>query len=413
MSSPSDAPGSPSTDPNQRPRVAVIAEFYPRADDHVLGVWAHRQAVAARDAGAAVEVFVLHRVVPPLAALRRGPVAALQGLRRLLAQPRRERRDGVTVHYVKYVSPPRRRGYARWGWWAAPALRRALRAAGPVDVIHAHNAVPAGDAALRARPDAATPLVVSIHGSDVLWTTERVPGGRNAVERVLEQSALVLANSAGIEQLARTHGARQTRVVHLGTELPQPPPEREAAPTLITVGHLVARKRHADVIAALARLRPHHPELRYQIVGDGPERATLERLAIDLGAADRVTFLGMLAPAAALERAWRAWLFVMPSTEEAFGVAYAEAMAAGVPAIGAADEPGPRELVAAGGGIELVPAGDIDALAATVDALLRDDHRRRRLGELARLTVEREFTWERCGARTLDAYRDVLSGTAT
>jgi len=46
-------------------RVAVVAEFYPRAHDPVLGVWAHRQALAAREAGAEVSVFVLHRVVPP------------------------------------------------------------------------------------------------------------------------------------------------------------------------------------------------------------------------------------------------------------------------------------------------------------------------------------------------------------
>ena len=58
-------------------RVAVVAEFYPRADDPVLGVWAHRQALAARDAGADVRVLVLHRLVPPprecgRAGLRRG-----------------------------------------------------------------------------------------------------------------------------------------------------------------------------------------------------------------------------------------------------------------------------------------------------------------------------------------------------
>ena len=42
-------------------KVAVVAEFYPRASDPVLGIWSHRQALAARDAGAEVEVLVLHR----------------------------------------------------------------------------------------------------------------------------------------------------------------------------------------------------------------------------------------------------------------------------------------------------------------------------------------------------------------
>ena len=52
-------------------RVAVVAEYYPRAADPVLGVWAHRQALAARDAGAEVRVLVLHRPVPSRAALAR------------------------------------------------------------------------------------------------------------------------------------------------------------------------------------------------------------------------------------------------------------------------------------------------------------------------------------------------------
>ena len=46
-------------------RVTVVAEYYPRPDDPVLGVWAHRQALAARDAGADVRVLVLDRPMPP------------------------------------------------------------------------------------------------------------------------------------------------------------------------------------------------------------------------------------------------------------------------------------------------------------------------------------------------------------
>ena len=63
-------------------RVVVVAEFYPRAADPVLGVWAHRQAIAARDAGAEVRVLVLHRPVPPRAN------ATAKQLRTMLAQPR-------------------------------------------------------------------------------------------------------------------------------------------------------------------------------------------------------------------------------------------------------------------------------------------------------------------------------------
>ncbi len=381
-------------------RVAVVAEFYPRAHDPVLGVWAHRQALAARDAGAEVTVFVLHRLVPPAAAFTPGE------LLRLARQPRVAYLDGLRVQYVRYVSPPRGRFYASWGAWAAPALRRALRRGGPFDLIHAHNAVPAGDAVLRT--GGATALVVSVHGGDVLWTAGRVPDGRKAVRRTLAAVELVLANSAGIAELAREHGARRTEVVHLGSDLPEPP-DRSPKPLLVTVGHLVARKRHADVIRALTRLPP---EVRYLVIGDGPERAALESLAAELGIADRVELAGQLEPELALRRARTAWLLVMPSTDEAFGVAYIEAMAAGVPAIGAAGEPGPEEIAGAGGGIELVQPGDPQQLAARIAALLADPSRLQARSAAARQTVSEHFSWRQCGKQTLAAYEEALRASA-
>jgi glycosyltransferase involved in cell wall biosynthesis len=375
-------------------RVAVVAEFYPRRHDPVLGIWAHRQALAARDAGAEVSVFVLHRLVPP----KRELPAALA----LARQPRHTQLDGLDVRYVRYVSPPRARSYAHWGAWAAPALRRALGQAAPFDLVHAHNAVPAGDATLRA--GSALPLVVSVHGGDVLWTSSRVAGGREAVERVLRRAALVLANSAGIERLAVEHGAHDARVVHLGTDIPPASSLGADPPLIVTVGHLVARKRHADVLEALAEL----PGVRYLVIGDGPQRRPLERLAVALGVGDRVEFAGQLAHDAAMARARAASCFVMPSTEEAFGVAYIEAMAAGIPAVGCAGEPGPEEIAAAGGGIVLVAPRSPSALVQCLRGLLGDRDRRVALGAAGRATVERDFSWRRCGEQTLRAYAEAL-----
>jgi teichuronic acid biosynthesis glycosyltransferase TuaC len=58
-------------------REAVVAEYHPRAAEPVMGVWVHRRALAARDAGADVRVLVLHRPVPSEAALRASEPAAL------------------------------------------------------------------------------------------------------------------------------------------------------------------------------------------------------------------------------------------------------------------------------------------------------------------------------------------------
>ncbi len=268
------------------------------------------------------------------------------------------------------------------------------------------------------------PLVVSVHGGDVLYTATRSASGGAAVARSLRAARLVLANSHGIAELCASHGAREARVLHLGTDLPgagRPPVATAGAggsgvasvssggeQSLVTVAHLVARKRHADVLRALAVLGERHPRLRYKVIGDGPERATLEALAARLEIADRVDFLGQLPPAAALEEARRCTLFVMPSTEEAFGVVYIEAMAGGLPAIGCRGEPGPEEIAAAGDGFVLVPPGDIERLTQRIDELIGDPHRLREAGQRARATVAASFTWERCGQETVSAYRDVL-----
>nr|WP_309233694.1 glycosyltransferase family 4 protein [Conexibacter sp. W3-3-2] len=162
------------------------------------------------------------------------------------------------------------------------------------------------------------------------------------------------------------------------------------------------------MIRALWLLRDRHPHLRYLVVGDGPERGTLERLAADLELADRVEFAGQRPHDEAVALCHGADLFVMPSIDEAFGVAYVEAMAGGVPAIASLGEPGPGEIAQVGDGLALVPPGDIEALAGQIDALIADRAALGRLGRRARQTVERAFTWQRCGEATVAAYEEAL-----
>ena len=364
-------------------RALVVAEFYPRAADPVLGVWAHRQALAARDAGADVRVFVLHRLVPAKADF------GARSLARKLRQPRHAELDGIAVEYVRFASPPRGRSYGAWGAWAARPLRRALAGAA-FDVVHAHNAVPAADAALRALAGAAPPLVVSVHGGDVFFTVKRWP---EPVRRAFGAARLVLANSAGVATLSREAGAGEVRVVRLGTDVPDAVLPGDGR-TVVTVGHLVARKRHDLVIGAL-------PDgARSEIVGDGPERGRLERLAAESG--KQVVCHGQLAHPESLRVLRRCDVFAMPSTDEAFGVAYVEAMAGGLPAIGRRGEPGPEEIASLGGGMLVT---DDDDLRATIERALawRDA-----LGSEARATAQRHFTWEQTGRATVAAYEEAL-----
>jgi teichuronic acid biosynthesis glycosyltransferase TuaC len=386
-------------------KVTVIAEYYPRPDDPVSGVWAHRQAVAARDAGADVRVLVLDRPVPGTAsikALARGrPGTLIAEVKAARARPALTTLDGIEVRYVRYLSPPRGMSYARWHRWARRPLARALDRSPRPDLVHAHYAHLAGAAALEWTERRAIPLAVSVHGGDVL-----VPELAEVSRRTLREASLVMCNSRGTMQRAAALAGREDhmRVVHLGTDVPSEAelPPKHPQPTIATVANVDPRKRHEDVLRALPHL-PH--EYRWTVIGDGPALAPLKSLAQELGLSDRVTFAGRLPPEQALDELARSHVMALPSEDEAFGVAYIEALARGVPAVGVAGESGPEEIAAlAASAMLLVPARSPEALARSIREAVDD----RGLPGHARAAAGAHFTWERCGAATLAAYEAAL-----
>jgi glycosyltransferase involved in cell wall biosynthesis len=372
----------------------VIAEYYPRPHLPVSGVWAHRQALAARDAGGDVHVFALDRLVPPAAAAK-SPAGLARSLRDIASRPRRTTLDELDVDYVRYVSPPRERGYANWHRWARGALERALDAAGPFDLVHAHYAHLAGAAALPWARRNGVPLVVSVHGGDVLAPLLATPAARATVARVLREADGVMCNSyATLRRSASLAGSRQRmRVVHLGTDLPDDLPPKHPQPTVATVAAVDPRKRHADVLRAL-------PDgVRWVVIGDGPEAPRLKAAANG-----RADFMGELPHDQAMDELARCHAMALPSVDEAFGVAYIEALARRVPAIGCSGEGGPEEISALGSGMLLVTPGDTVALRHAIERAIGDEG----LAEAARQTAERHFSWAACGQATVAAYRAAL-----
>ena len=399
-------------------RVAVVAEYYPRPWDPALGVWAHRQAVAVREHGVEVRVLVLDRPLPGIEDVKALPDLGPLGnwARRFVAPEEMASRldlDGIPVRYVRFVSPPRPLTYATWGRWAARPLSRALdelNASWPFDLVHAHYAVPAGDAVLRwMRRRGRRPLAVSVHGGDLSFKSRRPDRWRAVVANALRSADGVIANSEatrrGIEEI--TGPLPRLETVHLGADSPSSPPSRHDEPTLVTVGHLVSHKGQAAVIRAVAALRGRHPRLRYVVIGKGPEGQALAELAGRLGVAERVEFLGPLPHDRALEEMARGHIHAMPSSHEPFGVAHVEAMAAGLVAIGGAGT-GAQDIADAGEGIVLVPPGDETALTRAIDRLLSDSGERERLADAARATVAASFTWERNGERTAALYGELV-----
>jgi glycosyltransferase involved in cell wall biosynthesis len=388
----------------------VVAEYYPRRRDPVLGVWAHEQALATRAAGASVRVLALERPVPPLAALR-NPRRGARAVRAVATQPRRETRDGIEIEYVRFVAPPRSASYVSWDRWARPPLERALarlEREWPIDLIHAHYALPTGRAARGWAETHGKPLVVSVHGGDVHGPLYAGAPARAKIGEVLRGAAAVLCNSAETLRLADalSGGGMHGRVVRLGARAPDAVEPRYEEPTVCTLGHVIARKRHEDVLQAMALAAQRVPGLRWVVVGDGPERRRLERLAREAGV--QAEWLGQLDHDEALRILARCHVMALPSVDEAFGVAYIESLACGVPAIGCRGEGGPEEIAATGDGLLLVPPRDPGALAEQIAALVSDASKHEALVAAARQTATEHFSWDACGQATVTAYREVL-----
>lgn len=222
-----------------------------------------------------------------------------------------------------------------------------------------------------------------------LWLEGRL------VPRVYHRTRVVAVSQSTREDLVRMGvDSDNITVVHNGVRLPERTARHESEhPTIVCAGRLKPQKTIDVLIRAAAELRPRFPALRLEIVGQGPERTRLERLAWSLGLANNVRFHGYLPDAARDDVASRAWVAVCPSSFEGWGVVCMEASAREL-AVVAADVPGLRDSVLDGQTGVLVPHGDSRALAEQLDLLFRDKARRDALGAAGR-TWAAKHTWDR------------------
>lgn len=173
---------------------------------------------------------------------------------------------------------------------------------------------------------------------------------------------------------------------------------------LLTVGRLVPRKGVDKVLEALPLVLKQHPEVRYVIVGDGPDRQRLQRLAQEIGVADCVIFTGRVPDVKPYLRACD--IFVLPTREErrgdieGFGLVYLEAAAMGKPVVASPVGGAAEAVVAEQTGLFVNPF-DPQEIASAVCRLLNSPELARQMGEAGRQRVLQEFTWERTALRLL------------
>lgn len=172
-------------------------------------------------------------------------------------------------------------------------------------------------------------------------------------------------------------------------------------PTVGTIARLDPVKGIDVLVRALARL----PEVTLVVVGDGPERAALERLAVELGVGERVVWTGWLDDARGRLGAFD--VFALPSRREGQGIAAVEAMLAELPVVASRVDSVP-EVVEDGRTGVLVPPEDPSALAAAITGLLESPEWAVEMGRRARARARERFGPERMARRYEDLYRRLV-----
>lgn len=289
------------------------------------------------------------------------------------------RREGVPVRYLALpwrAELPSKVALAI----AAAAYRRKLvrwfsRHAGEVDIVHAHYGFPDGFAAVSAARRFGLPVVVTLHGDDANLQFRLPVVGRALASAVGRADRIVCVSERMKREVAELMPRLAERLVALpngydATDIGYQP--KDELEHLLFVGALLPVKNPEVVLRAYARVADEIA-VPLVIAGDGPMAHWLRHHAMDLGVADRVQFLGAV-PHSRVGGLFRhAKALLLPSAHEGMPIVVIESLATGTPVI-ASGVGGIGELVTDERFGELVPPGDVDALAAAIRRVCERDY---------------------------------------
>ena len=289
-----------------------------------------------------------------------------------------------------------------------------LRLKRGIDIVSAHWLIPQGFIARLFR----VPAVISLHGSDV--NLRLGIAGRYGVRLILRKARAVTANSrATLERIGSESPGIPRRVIPMGIDIGTfkrvGGEKRDVSDhtKVLTVGRMIPWKGQRYLIEAIMLLKRKMPHVSLSVVGDGPDRAFLEKLAETLGVADSISFLGAR-PAAEIPRIlWDHDIFVLSSIvlasgeTEGLGTVLLEAMAAGLPVVGT-NVGGIPDIIIDGKNGLLVPERSPEAIADAVLRLVGDATLSGRLARAALRTVAERFTWDTIAAQFESLFLEVI-----
>jgi glycosyltransferase involved in cell wall biosynthesis len=300
-----------------------------------------------------------------------------------------------------------------------PTLRR-LHAAHALDLIDAHFGYPDGAGCRRVAERLGVPVFITIRGFENEYVAMRGVAGQMTGAMRAANGCISVSHS--LRTLALHHGVEpaRLRVIHNAVEWElfaygEPAAARRAlgvdpqVPLIVSVGHLVVRKRHHVLLEAFAELLRSHPGAQLLIIGgDANEPAYRARLLAQIdaaGLAGRARLAGNLKPAQVADWLRAADLFALGTAREGCCNAVLEALAVGLPVV-TTPVGDNAEFVRADDNGALVPVDDAAAMAAALDAALQCGWDR---PAIARRLREQVGTWDVVGRRCLEFMHERLA----
>jgi glycosyltransferase involved in cell wall biosynthesis len=265
----------------------------------------------------------------------------------------------------------------------------ALLRAQPPDLVHAHTLGPSAFFLLETVARTTVPILLTVHGGPFAMIEDErsVPGRllRRADWIAPVSDTLLVALRAAAPEIAA-----RSACIHNGTVFDRPPGGEPTGGLILFVGRLEPVKGPDLAIEAFAQVHRRHPCSRLRLAGEGSARGSLSALADRLGVAGAVEFAGWIEPERMSDEFERAAVVVISSRAEGLPQAALEAAARYRPIVAFAVG-GLSELVDPGKTGLLVPAGDVEALAAALDRVLAEPTYAREMGRKARARARRFF----------------------
>ena len=341
-----------------RPKILLIASWYPSVDSPVSGVFVQDQAQALAKK---YDVAVLAPRVVGWREILRGKFGASSQI---------STEGELLVSRGRVITPIPRApvlAYQRWFLSAEKSFHKLLARWGKPDLIHAHVVLPGGLAAARLGRQHKIPTVLTEHTSPFSAHLKTATRRRWVRETLTQMDRVIVVSPALTQQIHAFDNTIATRVIGnlIQTDFFVPVETKRTNLTkthFLTVGLLTRQKGITFLLQAARQLVERGiTAFELTIGGDGPDRNQLERLARSLGLVDYCRFTGLLTRAEVKQHMQQCDVFVLPSLHETFGLVLAEAMACGKPAI-ATRCGGPEFVVTPETGI-LVEASNPEALA--------------------------------------------------